>query len=84
MDNERFLKEIYEPFNEAYKLIKMLKDCSSDDSEKTWNEFVALLDRFTEEHDTDIGHSMARMLTDISAYIGTINEEEKRKKEDRA
>ena len=27
MKNETFIKEIYEPYNEAYALLKMIKDC---------------------------------------------------------
>ena len=77
MTDETFIKEIYEPYNEAYKLLKMIKDCGPDDSEEIWNAFTEKLDGFTKEHDTKMRHAIARMLTDAADIVAKMNREEK-------
>ena len=75
MDNETFMKEVYEPFNETYRLIKMLKDAGPDDKEskKTWEDFRDGADEFSRKHDTEIGHTLTRMLLDIADHMARIN-----------
>ena len=52
MKNETFIKEIYEPYNEAYALLKMIKDCGHDNSDDLWAEFAVKTEEFVQKHDT--------------------------------
>ncbi len=70
-------KEIYEPYNEAYALLKMIKDCGHDNSDELWAEFATKTEEFVKKHDTDIGHSIARMITDVADSIADINGKER-------
>ncbi len=73
MSNEKFIREIYEPYNEAYKLIKMIKDCGSNDSEEVWKQFGEMLTDFSGKYDTAAGHTIARMVTDLAENIAKEN-----------
>lgn len=74
MTNEVFVKEIYEPYNEAYRLMKMIKDCGPSDSDEIWSSFVEEIEKFSEIHDTEMGHVIARMLTDAADAIAKMND----------
>lgn len=75
MDDKTFYNEIYMPYNEAWKIIKQIKDGSATGPgcEKVWLKFVEDTDRFTKKYDTDAGHAIARMLTDMGDIIAKIN-----------
>ncbi len=73
MENERFLKEIYEPYNEAYKLIKLIKDCGPNDSDDIWEKFAEQQEVFSKKYDTETGKVIAKMVMDIADLIAKAN-----------
>lgn len=47
--NARFKKHVQEPYNEAWDILKVVRD---DNSDKAWNEFMKRLDKFYRERVT--------------------------------
>lgn len=75
MDNKRFMEEVHAPYNEAYQLIKGIKDLRSTATEDNaaWEKWVRDIDAFKDKHDTPFGHAVYRMLLDAGDCIGKIN-----------
>ena len=76
MDNKRFMEEIHAPYNEAYQLIKGIKDLSRTDPKDNdaWEKWVRDIDSFKEKYkDNDFGIAVYKMLLDAGDIIGKIN-----------
>ena len=60
---DEFKKEIYEPYNKAWKIIQNLKtaDLSKED---TWEQYMKSCEKFVVDFPSDIGSSIQRVLFD--------------------
>ena len=76
MDNQKFMDTIHAPYNEAWKLIKAVKDLRSmaPEDEKAWLEWNDSIEAFEKKyHDNDFALAVYRMLLDAGDVIGKIN-----------
>ncbi len=74
MTNEKFVKEFYEPYNEAYRLIRLIKDCGPSDSDEIWAEYAKRQEEFSKKYDTEAGRVIAKMVMDIADLVAKENE----------
>lgn len=76
METEVFKEQVYKPFNDAWKILKMIQYAgqSSDDQEK-WNMFIREIDRFAAEYKDNYfaKETLVRMLMDAGNDIAKMN-----------
>lgn len=69
-----FKKIIYDPYSEAWFLMKELRD-SDLDTDKAWEDYVDKIDAFGKKHTTEIGQSIYRILLDTGTEVRRIMNE---------
>ena len=65
-----FKKRIYDPYTEAWTLMKQLRD--SDYTQDAWDEYLKQCESFLSKHPTEIGNSIYRVLLDCGSEVGRI------------
>ena len=76
MDNKRFKEEIYNPYQEAWVLVKQLQNMSSTGDHAEWEKWNEETLKFLKKYDDNpFGHAVFRLLTDAGDVIGKMNNE---------
>lgn len=77
MTDSKFKSEVFDKLNEAYKLLKMIKDCGPHDNEDTWAEWVEACEKYTKSiKDERLQSAFGRFLLDMGDCISNINKGE--------
>lgn len=75
MDNKKFILNVYNPYSEAWKLIKPLQNLNSKENEAEWKKWVESIDEFHDKYaDNPFALSVYKMLLDAGDVIGKMNE----------
>lgn len=74
MNKDEFTKKIYEPYQEAWLLVRKLYGMDSDTSELEWRNWINQIDKFRDSHsDNEFIGPLYRMLLDAGDVIGKMN-----------
>lgn len=74
MDNKRFIDEVFNPYQEAWKLIKPLQNLSPSANDAEWVEWVKNIDAFKAKHaDNPFAIELYKMLLGAGDVIGKLN-----------
>lgn len=72
---EQFKKLIYEPYNEAWGIMKAMRDKEPKD-DAFWKEFVKTVDHFPEKYgNSEFSQSLQRVMYDAGSVVGRITNE---------
>ncbi len=75
MDNEKFVLKVYNPYAEAWKLIKPLQNLNPKENDAEWKAWVKSIDEFRDRNaDNPFALSVYKMLLDAGDVIGKMNE----------
>lgn len=64
----KFKERIYEPYTEAWTLMKNMRDTEPKDNE-FWKKYMDDCYAFRKKYDTEIGHSIYRVLLDAGSEV---------------
>ena len=74
MDNEKFVLNVYNPYSEAWKLIKPLQNLDPKKDDAEWKKWVSSIDEFRDKYtDNPFALSIYKMLLDAGDVIGKMN-----------
>lgn len=75
MDNKKFVEEVYNPYQEAWGLIKPLQHLKPDSSDSEWRKWNEQTLEFRKKYEnSEFGCALFRLLTDAGCAIGKMNE----------
>ena len=66
-----FKKRVYEPYTEAWNIMKTLRDAENY-SQETWDKYMAKCYEFQSKYPSDIGSSIFRVMIDCGSEVGKI------------
>lgn len=67
---EKFKEVIYDPYTEAWAIIKEMRDANRDD--KFWQEYNNKCYEFRKKYPSEIGGSIYRLLLDAGSEVARI------------
>lgn len=76
MENEKFIKKIYGPYSEAWKILKLIQHAGqSQADDETWQKYMREIDRFGKEYKDNsfATDTLVRMLIDAGDNIAKMN-----------
>jgi hypothetical protein len=75
MEKEVFKEKIYAPYNEAWKVIKLIQYAGQDEkSDATWQEYVRAIDEFAKKFENNtFKDTLVSMLLDAGDTIAKMN-----------
>lgn len=78
MTDERFKNEIYEPYLEAWKALKLIQYADqTDDTAEQWERYKSEIDRLSKTYpDNKYINGLIDLLLDAGDYIAKVNTNE--------
>ena len=70
-NKEKFKQIIYEPYTEAWLIMKAMRDEEPKD-DKFWEKYMKSCDAFKAKYPTEVGGSIYRVLLDVGSEVGRI------------
>lgn len=68
---DEFKKRIFEPYKEAWEMIKPLSEMKNKD-EKFWDDYMNKCDDFKAKYPSEVGGSIYRVLLDVGSEVSRI------------
>ena len=68
---ERFRQRIYNPYKEAWVIIKAFRDIDPK-TDDVWEEYINKCNEFAAKYPTEIGDSICRVMIDAGSEVGRI------------